>query len=320
MRIVSLLASGTEIVCALGLENALVGISHECDHPPEILDRPRVSRPRFDPDGLSSGEVDRAVREAMAEHGSVYAIDGDRLEALDPDLVLTQAVCEVCAVPTAGTREVIRERGLETELLSLDAHSLEDILETVEAVGRSAGAEARAAEFVAARRARLAEVRAKLEGASRPRVVALEWLDPPFAPGHWVPEQVELAGGENVLGEDGGPSREIDWDDLRGLDPDILVVMPCGFGVEASRRDAEAHAQRLLDAASRAVREERAFVVDGSSYFNRSGPRAFAGVEILAGLFHPDRFPVPSDEEARTWIPERARPRTGAAGGAPGAR
>lgn len=308
MRIVSLLASGTEIVCALGLQDALVGISHECDHPPEVLDRPRVSRPRFDPETMTSAEVDRAVRRAMAEHGSVYAIDGDRLEALDPDLVLTQAVCEVCAVPTAGTREVLRERDLGAEVASLDAHGIEEIFGSIEQVGLAAGVEGRAGEVVARLRSRLAAVREAVAGAEPPRVLALEWLDPPFAPGHWVPEMVRLAGGENLAGDEGAPSAQLAWEDVDGLDPDVLVVMPCGYGTEASRRDADAHADRLLAVAPRAIEEERAFVVDGSSYFNRSGPRVVTGVEILAGLLHPERRPAPPPGTAEAWRPASVSP------------
>lgn len=305
LRIASLLASGTEIACALGLEDSLVAISHECDHPPGLLDRPRVSRPRFDPEGLTSGEVDRAVRRTMAEHGSVYAIDAARLAELEPDLILTQAVCEVCAVPAPGVEDAVEERGLDARVLSLDAHTLDEILESMLLVGRAAGAEEAARREIEARRERLGTVRQAVEGAPRPRVLALEWLDPPFAPGHWVPEMVELAGGENLVGEAGAPSRELAWSDVTGLDPDALVVMPCGYELEASRRDADAFSQRLEEAAPRAIREGRAWAVDASAYFNRSGPRVVRGVEILAGLLHPDRFPEPGPPEAERWEPAR---------------
>ncbi len=304
MRIVSLLASATEIVCELGLEDALVGISHECDHPPRVLDRPRVSRPRFDPEGMDSGEVDRAVRRAMAEHGSVYEIDADRLEALAPDLVLTQAVCEVCAVPTAGVRDVVADRGLAADVVSLDAHTLEEILGSVETVGRAAGVPDRAADARAGLASRLEAVEEVVAGAGRPRLLAVEWLDPPFVPGHWVPEMVERAGAENLAGRAGERSREVGWEELEGLDPDALAVMPCGYGVEAARADADRHADRLRRLAPRAVEEGRAWVVDASSYFNRSGPRVVDGVEILAGLLHPDRLPSPPEAAARRWRPE----------------
>lgn len=306
MRIVSLLASATEIVCSLGLQKQLVGISHECDHPPEILDRPRVSRPRFDPAGLSSGEVDRAVREAMATHGSVYTIDGDLLEKLEPDLILTQAVCEVCAVPTAGALETIRQRHLDAAVLSLDAHSLAEILECMIIVGRAAGIEEQARDLVQDAKARLDIVRRRTAGHEPLRVLAIEWLEPPFVPGHWVPEMVECAGGENLAGEAEAPSRQVEWKDLVGLDPDVLVIMPCGYGLDAARRDANQHTARLLEVASRAVANGRAYVVDASSYFNRSGPRVVTGVEILAGLFHPDAVTPLASDAASVWHPSVA--------------
>ena len=305
-RIASLLASGTEIVCALGLLDRLVAISHECDYPPEALDRPRVSRPRFDPSGLTSGEIDRAVRQALAEHGSVYEVDADALARLEPDLVLTQAVCEVCAVPGPGVRELVDQLGLGAEVLSLDAHDIDGILGAIEAVGRAAGAEARADALVRELRARMTAVEQAVAGAARPRVLALEWLDPPFAPGHWVPEMVQRAGGVNLLGEAGQRSREVAWDEISGMDPDVLIIMPCGMGLEASRADADRHASRLADAAPRAISEGRAYVVDGSAYFNRSGPRVAEGLEILAGLLHPARLPAPGGSAAAVWRPPAA--------------
>jgi iron complex transport system substrate-binding protein len=290
-RIVSLLASATEIVCALGLRDHLVGISHECDYPPEALDRPRVSRPRFDPAGLRSREIDRAVREALAEHGSVYVVDAERLGALRPDLVLTQAVCEVCAVPTASTEAAVATLPDPPRVVSLDAHDLEGIFRTVLELGEAAGARERAEAYVAGLRARVEAVRHRVEGLPRPRVLALEWLDPPFVPGHWVPEMVEIAGGTILYGEPGRRSHEVSWDDLEGRDPDALVVMPCGLGLEASRAEAYAGADRLRSVARRAIESGRAFVVDASSFFNRSGPRVVDGIEILAALLHPGAIP-----------------------------
>ena len=291
MRIASLLASATEIVYALDLGDALVAISHECDYPPEALAKPRVSRPRFDPTGLSSGEIDAAVRDAMARHGAVYALDEDRLRALRPDVILTQAVCEVCAVPTTLAREAARVLGPAVRVVSLDAHTLDDVLACVWTVAQAAGAAERGDRVVTALEARLERVRRAVEGAARPSVLAIEWLDPPFAPGHWVPEMIERAGGRSLAGTAGRPSRQVSWDDLAALDPDVLVVMPCGFGLAQARDDAQRHADRLARVAPRAFAGGRAFVVDGSAYFNRSGPRVVDGVEILAALLHPERRP-----------------------------
>jgi iron complex transport system substrate-binding protein len=186
-------------------------------------------------------------------------------------------------------------------VLSLDAHTVEEVLATVLEVGRATGAEARARAVVGALRGRLERVARAVEDAPRRRVLAIEWLDPPFAPGHWVPEMVDLAGGVNLVGEAGGHSREVPWDGLEGLDPDVLVIMPCGYGLDASRADADRHADRLRLVAPRAIRQERAFVVDGSSYFNRSGPRVVDGVEILAGLLHPERVGRPRGDAWGVW-------------------
>lgn len=301
MRIASFLASGTEIAHALGLGDVVVAISHECDYPPELLDRPRLSRPRFDPAGLDSGAIDRAVRAAMLDHGSVYEVDGALLERVRPDLVLTQAVCEVCAVPTPGVLDVVRARGLGARVESLDAHTLEEILDSIVQVGAAAGVADRGERVADALRARIEAVRAAVRGAPRPRVLAIEWLDPPFLPGHWVPEMIEAAGGDNLAGDAGAHSIEAEWSGLPGLDPDVLLIMPCGYGLEASQADADGHAELLRTIAPRAIDEDRAFVVDGSAYLNRSGPRAVDGVELLAGLLHPDRVPFPASDRARVW-------------------
>ncbi|MFN2397337.1 MAG: ABC transporter substrate-binding protein [Gemmatimonadaceae bacterium] len=287
-RIASLLASATEIVAALGLAEQLVGISHECDYPADILDRPRLSRPRFDPAGLTSAAIDTQVRQAMKEHGSVYVIDAERLAAVRPDLILTQAVCEVCAVPTVSAQEAAEQLNYAPKILSLDSHDLGGIHDTVLQVGRAAGVEPRAQEYVTWMTERVAAVRVRVANRRLPRVLALEWLDPPFLPGHWVPEMIEAAGGTNICGRAGERSREVNWSALAGCDPDVLVIMPCGFGLEASLADASRHAAALRALAGRAIESRRAFVVDGSSYFNRSGPRVVDGIEILAALFHPD--------------------------------
>jgi iron complex transport system substrate-binding protein len=313
-RIASFLASGTEIVVALGLQESIVAISHECDWPPDVLDRPRLSRPRFDPAGMDSGEIDAALRAAMTEHGSVYVVDEERLAELKPDIVLTQAVCEVCAVPTPGVRALVERQQLGAEVVSLDAHTMQDILDSIVQVGAATGAEGQAADVVADLSARLDYVRTTVARAAhanadaehataldRPRVLALEWLDPPFAPGHWVPEMIEIAGGENLVGAAGAHSTEISWDDLRDLDPDVLIIMPCGYDLAATRADADRSAERLLGVAARAITAGRAFIVDGSAYFNRSGPRFATGVEILAGLLHPTLFPAPPADTAAMW-------------------
>jgi iron complex transport system substrate-binding protein len=307
MRIVSLLASGTEIAFALGRGDAVVGISHECDYPPEALDRPRVSRPRFDPTGRSSAEIDAAVREARATQGGVYELDAELLRRLEPDLILAQAVCEVCAVPTSLAAAAGRVVDPAPRVLSLDAHSLDGILEAIRRVGIAAEATGDADALVRRARARLEAVRAAVADRPAVTVLAIEWLSPPFLPGHWTPEMIELAGGRVVGGAAAGrPSRQVAWADLEPLDPDVVIVMPCGYDLTAARADADAHADALLRTAPRAAAAERVWVVDGSAYFNRSGPRAVDGVEILGAMLHPDRFPDSGlAGRAEVWTPPR---------------
>ena len=290
MRIVSLLSSATEIVHLLGLQDRLVGISHECDFPPESLDRPRVSRVRFDPAGLDSAGIDAAVRGAMERFGSVYEIDADLLRALEPDLVLTQAVCEVCAVPTGSVREVVDALPDPPLVVSLDAHTIAGILQTIRQVADAAGEPARGEEAVGKLGARLRRVDEAIAGRPRPRVLLLEWLDPPFLPGHWVPEMVAAAGGLCLVGEAGRRSLETDWDTLAGRDPDVLLVEPCGYDLPRALEDGGRFRERLRTVAPRALEQGAAWALD-SALFSRSGPRVVAGVEALAAVFHPDLFP-----------------------------
>jgi iron complex transport system substrate-binding protein len=263
-----------------------------------------MSRPRFDPSGLTSGEIDRAVRDAVTEHGSVYELDRELLRALAPDVILAQAVCEVCAVPTSMAAEAAALLDQQPQVLSLDSHTVDQILESIRAVGAITGIADDAHTFVAQLERRLAAVRERVRGASRPRVLAIEWLDPPFLPGHWVPEMVEIAGGEPLECSAARPSRQADWSDLMTLDPDAMIVMPCGFGLPAARADADAHRRQLGGVARRAVDAGRAYVADGSAFFNRSGPRMIDGVEILGAILHPDLFPeIELRGRAEPWSP-----------------
>jgi iron complex transport system substrate-binding protein len=297
-----MLASGTEIVYALGLGEQLVAISHECDFPPQALDKPRISRPRFDVAGKTSGEIDRAVRDAMKVHGTVYRLDEELLRDTAPDLILSQAVCAVCAVPTSLAEQAVALLVGGPRVLSLDVHRVDDILQAVLAVGEAAGCGPAAERYVASLRARITRVRDRVGDAQSVRVLAVEWLDPPFVPGHWVPEMIEFGGGVCLKGVTAMPSTEVMWEELSGLDPDVLLVMPCGYGLEASGREADRHDARLRQVAPRAVESGRAWVVDGSSHFNRSGPRVADGIDLVAALLHPDRFPeVDTTGRARRW-------------------
>ena len=301
-RIVSLLPSATEIVCALGLARHLVGVSHSCDHPPLIRSKPRLTRARFPLDGLSSGEMDAAVRQALREFGSVYEIDSERLAAVAPDLLLTQGVCEVCAVPTRDAEAAALALVACPTVLALDAHDITGVLATIRLVGRAGGVPERAERCVRDIEQRIAAVRARVEGRPVARVLALEWLDPPFVPGHWVPEMVVLAGGTLLRGFSGRPSFAVQWAELVGLDPDVLLMMPCGFDLAAARADADACRAPLDAVAPRAIRSGRAYAVDATAHFSRPGPRVADGVELLAALLHPDVFPSASLEgRAAVW-------------------
>jgi len=271
-RIVSLLPSATEIVWALGLEDRLVGISHSCDYPESVTDRPRLSRPRHNLAGLSSGEIDAAVRAALRDYGSVYEIDVAGIEALAPDLILTQGICDVCAVPVSQV--IVSSVGIQ--ILTLDAHDLAAIFASIRDVGSATGVLERAERLIVDMQRRIAAVRGTVAGRPRPRVLALEWLDPPYVPGHWVPELVAAAGGDLLAGTARRPSYRMDWPELRRLDPEVVLIMPCGFNLEETRREAERYADQLQGLGG------RAHLLDASSYFSRSGPRVVDGLEILA--------------------------------------
>lgn len=301
MRIVSLLGSATEIVFELGLGRHLVGISHECDYPPEATTLPRVSRPRFDPAGLTSGEVDAAVRRTMERFGSVYQVDENLLASLRPDLVLTQAVCEVCAVPTGSALEAVANIQAEVEVVSLDAHTLAGILSSIRQVADAAGISAVGSATADRLRARIDGVAEQVADRPPPTVLLVEWLDPPFNAGHWVPEMVKAAGGRNLLGSAGERSRQIAWHELGGLDPDVLLIEPCGYDLEQARADADRHRDRLSTIGGRAIEDGRAWLLH-SAWFSRSGPRVVEGVEVLGRIFHPAVFAEPPlGGRARRW-------------------
>jgi iron complex transport system substrate-binding protein len=295
VKIVSLLSSATEIVYALGLQDLLVGISHECDHPPDALSRPRLSRSRFDASRLTSAEIDAAVRRSMAEHGSVYEVDLSALSTLAPDIVLTQAVCEVCAVPRTSVEEAVRSLARAPAIVSLDAHTIAGILATVREVAAAIGDPARGDRIARGLSERIDRIVERVAETARPRVLALEWLSPPFSSGHWVPEMIAAAGGDDLLGKAGSRSRELGWDELTGLDPDVLLLLPCGYDLEGARADADAHRERLRELAPRAILQRRAWVANGA-FFSRSGPRVVDGIEALGSALHPELFTEPGGE------------------------
>ena len=295
MRIVSLLPSATEIVCALGLVDELVGVTHECDYPAEVVGLPVLTRDATNAPGASSREIHRRVADATHGGSSLYVLDEAALEAAQPDLILTQELCSVCAVSYREVNEVAREIDADINVVSLEPTSIEGIFHTISTVGALAGAEDAAVEVLGELRERLAAVERRVaerraEGVAAPRVAAVEWLDPPFRAGHWVPEQVRRAGGWEVLGEAGAPSVETTWGEVADVDPAVLVLMPCGYHLpetlaEWARTERPAEWGELA-----AVRRGAVVAVDGSAYFSRPGPRVIDGIELLAEVFDPAAF------------------------------
>jgi len=290
MRVVSLLPSATEIVYALGIEP--VGVSHECDYPPAARERPAVNRSRVDPDA-SSAEINEQVQEAVAE-GGVYEIDRETLAALDPDVIISQGICDVCAVDAVRVRGAVDDLGLDAEVLTTDPHSLADVLADIERIGAALGREDRARDLIADLEARVDAVERRAGAADRrPRVAVLDWLDPVMVAGHWVPGMVDLAGGRYGLAERGERSRPREWDTVREYDPEVLVASPCGFGLDRIAGNLSDLTDREGWADLTAVREGRAYAVDGHHYVNRPGPRLVDALEFLGALCHPDRFDAP---------------------------
>jgi iron complex transport system substrate-binding protein len=299
LRVVSLLPSATEIVCALGLEGALVGVTHECDYPASVASLPRLTASRISHETMTSAEIDHAVRSQLDGHGSIYELDEERLRALRPDLILTQELCEVCAVSYKQVERAARmfERG--ARVVSLEPNTIEDIFENLRTVGQLTGRAAQADELVSHLRSRLDRVAAALEGVERrPRTLMLEWLEPAFAPGHWVPEQVMIAGGDHAFGRKGRPSVTTTAEEIRAYAPEIIVLIPCGYYKEDILR--QLPQARLPEGWNdlQAVRAREVWAVDATSYFSRPGPRVVDGVEILARILHPEIFGAPEEDEA----------------------
>jgi iron complex transport system substrate-binding protein len=293
MRIVSLLPSATEIVCALGLADELVGITHECDWPPEVVGLPVMTSSVNELANASSREIHRLVERSVHGGSSLYALDEAALVAAEPDLILTQELCAVCAVGYREVNEVARRIDAEIAVVSLEPTSIEGIFNTIATVGAMTDTEDEAVEVVGGLRERLGLVETRVAtrraaGRSAPRVVGLEWLDPPFAVGHWVPEQIRRAGAWDLLGAEGDWSLETTWTAVREVDPELLVLMPCGFHVEDGLAAWERAPRPEGWAELAAVRAGHVFLVDGSAYFSRPGPRVIDGVELLAELFDPE--------------------------------
>lgn len=287
LRIVSLLPSATEIVCALGLTDTLVGVSHDCDYPPAVTGKPVLSQAIITGD-LSSGDVDRRIREQLHQGLSVYHLDQAQLNRAAPTLILTQELCEVCAPSFTLVEAAARVAASDSRIVSLEPHGLGDILDTIRLVGDLTETNDHASALVGRLRERIERVRETVAGRPRPTVICLEWLDPLFVAGHWVPEMVDLAGGSDLLGHPRAHSYTVEWPGVLEADPDVLLLMPCGFDVSRTR----AEARPLMDRAGwrtlKAVQSRRVYATNGTAYFNRPGPRIVDGLEILGAILHPE--------------------------------
>ena len=293
MRIVSLLPSATEIICAIGLEDQLVGVTHECDYPASVKRLPKVTRTLI-PTDASSSEIDALVRDRLGEQSALYTLDMPTLERLDPDLIVTQALCDVCAVAEDEVRSAACELSSRPGVINLEPETLAEVFDAIREVGAATHNETRAEQTIAALRTRVDRVVSRNASlAHRPRVAVLEWLDPPFSTGHWTPELVRLAGGVDELGRERERSRTLKWAEVIAWQPEVVLISCCGFTAERTLQ--ETHLLQRVpgwdDLA--AVRDGRVFVTDGSSYFSRPGPRLVDSLELLAHVLHPEIHALP---------------------------
>ena len=281
MRVVSLLPSATEIVYALGLDDQLVGVTFECDEPATARRDKAVVVGGRDTSGMSPAEIDAYVRAQLAAGQDLYTLHAGALAALSPELIITQDLCRVCALPAGHVAAALDYLGCAADVVTLDPHSLDDVLETILTVGRRAGAQEEARQLVASMRQRLASVADRIGGLPRPAAAVIEWIDPPFTAGHWVPDLVTAAGGRPVAGCPGGRSVQTSWDAIVAAEPEVIVVSPCGFGLDESAQQAEVVASRLPGMP--------VWAIDANGLVVRPGPRLADGVEALAAILHPDQ-------------------------------
>ena len=297
MRIVSLVPSATEMLFALGVGDEIIAVTHECDHPAEALELPRVTRDVIGP-GLPPDEIDRAVR-ALTEQGrAIYELDEAALRRLEPDLIVTQALCAVCAVSYDDVRAVAERLDPQPQVLALDPHTIGEVLGDVRTLAQATDAKDAGVELVQDAARRIDRVRLAVRAAEPVSVAALEWLDPVFVAGHWTPQLIEYAGGLDLLGLPGEPSKQRTWDEVRAARPEVVVVMPCGYGAERALEEALSYADELESIGAR-----RVVAVDAAAHFSRPGPRLVEGLEVLAHILHPDRLPeAPAAYHARELV------------------
>jgi iron complex transport system substrate-binding protein len=283
VRLVSLLPSATEIVYALGLGDDLVGVTFECDEPPQARTDKTVVVGGRDTRGLSPGEIDRYVRDQLAAGGDLYTLHAGALAALQPDLILTQDLCRVCALPSGHVDDALEHLGCRADVLSLDPHTLDEVLSSIQIVGERADVPARAASLIAGLQARLDRIAAAVAGLPRPRVAVIEWTDPPFCAGHWIPDLVDIAGGEPVAARPGLPSVPMTWADISAAKPDLLLVAPCGYHLAGAAEQAQQVAAAMPGLP--------VWAIDADGIVVRPGPRLADGVEAIASILHPEAVP-----------------------------
>ena len=285
MRIVSLVPSATEMLFALGVGDEVTAVTHECDHPPEALELPKVTRDVIGP-GLPPDEIDRAVRTLIEQGKAIYELDQQALRQLQPDLIVTQALCAVCAVSYDDVRAIAERMDPAPQVLSLDPNTLGEVLGDVRTLAQATESKDAGVALVQDAASRIDRVRLAVRAAEPVSVAALEWLDPIYVAGHWTPQLIEYAGGHDVLGLAGEHSERRSWDEVRAAQPDVVVVMPCGYDADRALEEAETYADELASLGAR-----RIVAVDASAYFSRPGPRLIDGLELMAHILHPDRLP-----------------------------
>jgi iron complex transport system substrate-binding protein len=285
MRIVSLVPHATELLFALGLHDEVIAVTHECDHPAAARALPHVTRDALPP-ALSAAEIDAAVRERTARGEAIYELDADALHELEPDLIVTQALCPVCAVSYDEVAALAHELPSCPQVIALDPHTLGEALGDIRTLAQATDRRTQGVDLIARSAARIDRVKLAIRGRRRPRVAAVEWFDPIFIAGHWTPQLIELAGGEDVLGLPGEPSREGTWEELAAAGPELVVAMPCGYDAPRALAEAAAHREQLAQLGA-----GRVIAVDASAYFSRPGPRLLDGLELLAHILHPAAVP-----------------------------
>jgi iron complex transport system substrate-binding protein len=300
LKIYSFIPSATEMVYALGLGDQLCGVTHECDYPPDARTKPVAIRSLIDSASLSQREIDDKVVESMNHGHGLYSIDKSLLLSSKPDVVITQELCDVCSVSLRDVLSTISDLSASCNIVSLKPRGLKGVLEDILEVGEACGAEPAAEDLVESLESRIEAVRKRAEPLDRPRVFCVEWFDPVFASGHWIPEMVQVAGGEDALGLAGQDSRKISWDQVLAYDPEVLILMPCGFEADRAVEDLPLLAKNEGWPSIAAVRTGAVFATSSSAYYSRPGPRLVDGLELMGKMIHPETF-------GREMPPERAR-------------